>query len=557
MERKGWLFSRLLTCAAVIAAVSSCTGTMKEEKAEDIRREVMLRISAPALQTRGGDAYEDRISTLDLLIFEDGMPDYRTYRKTEGASDMEVTISLVSGRNYSIYAFVNFKDRIEAESITEVQEAMVQLQNPSNEGLGIPMYGFLEDITVSEEKEISMQLTRMMAKVSIRMDRSRLSRDVELQVRRISACNCPRNASVFTDSRARSRFDCFDTRYGWTGDECSPLNTVTTGGFSEEVSLFLLENMQGEFPHEIGEDEEKVLDEEGLLSQICSYIELEMEYCSPRHFINGQNLIYRFYLGEGLKDLNVERNCHYHIDIVPEDDGLSGGGWRVDKSGIGTYAQEIILSADTLEMTYRGEEHQLEATVVPDGTTFREVSWKSSDPSVADISPDGKVTAHDEGTCLITCSATDGSPATSTCGINVRYAPPSFTMYPGDYIEGNVGDDIHIWCEIFPPNAPFDPGHEELDYDKSRGIYDYTIDEDGKGVTLHLKKPGTGIIYMTAGEPVNQSGMAIVVVRSYEGNAQYAIPPTHPAFQECLRRPDVLRHLPLQVRDRSPSQPHG
>ena len=46
-------------------------------------------------------------------------------------------------------------------------------------------------------------------------------------------------------------------------------------------------------------------------------------------------LIYRFYLGENLNSLDVERNCHYQITICPEDDGLKGDGWRVDKGGIG------------------------------------------------------------------------------------------------------------------------------------------------------------------------------------------------------------------------------
>ena len=140
--------------------------------------------------------------------------------------------------------------------------------------------------------------------------------------------------------------------------------------------------------------------------------------------------------------------------------------------------------------------------------------WKSSDTKVATVSQDGTVTATGEGDCLLTCTAADGSGTTATCGIHVEFAPPYFRMYPGDYIEGKVGDKIHIWCEFFPPNAPFDPGLEELNYDKGRGIYDYKLDENGHGVTLTLtlKNPGTGIVYMTAGAPVNESGMVIVVV---------------------------------------------
>ena len=83
---------------------------------------------------------------------------------------------------------------------------------------------------------------------------------------------------------------------------------------------------------------------------------------------------------------------------------------------------------------------------------------------------------------------------------------------PGDFVEGHVGDTLRIWCECYPRTSPFDPGYEELDFDKDRGIYDYKVDEDLHGVTLYLKKPGTGIVYMSAGEPINREEMVIVTV---------------------------------------------
>ena len=85
-------------------------------------------------------------------------------------------------------------------------------------------------------------------------------------------------------------------------------------------------------------------------------------------------------------------------------------------------------------------------------------------------------------------------------------------IYPGNFIRGRIGDRIHVECEYFPPDAPFDIGFEELEYDKSRGIYDYVIDEDGKGVELTLTGNGSGMLYMEAGYPVNQSEMIVIVV---------------------------------------------
>ena len=87
-----------------------------------------------------------------------------------------------------------------------------------------------------------------------------------------------------------------------------------------------------------------------------------------------------------------------------------------------------------------------------------------------------------------------------------------FQAYPSDYIVGDIGDIIHIWCDVSPRNAPFDVGLEYMEDDKAEGIYDYVIDEDGHGATLTLTGPGRGLIYMEAGEPVNEAALFIIEV---------------------------------------------
>ena len=93
-------------------------------------------------------------------------------------------------------------------------------------------------------------------------------------------------------------------------------------------------------------------------------------------------------------------------------------------------------------------------------------------------------------------------------------------MSPSGFIQGNPGDVIHVRCEYHPDVAPFDIGMEELEYDSSRGIYDYVIDEDAKGVRITLKSPGTGILYMSAGEPVNETGMLVVEVNNIKNDIE-------------------------------------
>lgn len=88
---------------------------------------------------------------------------------------------------------------------------------------------------------------------------------------------------------------------------------------------------------------------------------------------------------------------------------------------------------------------------------------------------------------------------------------PWFKFWPAKYIECRLGDKVRVWCDYYPPDTPFDIGIEELEFDHERGIYDYEIDPDGKGVTLTMTKKGTGILHPSAGPPIDDS-VAIMVV---------------------------------------------
>ena len=509
MERKRQLFSKFLTGLLSMLA-AGCTIDHSIIKTEPESITVCFR--CPDYITRSSVDEECVIYDLNLMVFHDGVLEYKEWINVpKGEELVSMDLHLIKGRDYVFYVLANYGTELEIISLEALEDVKLELESPYLSGTGCLMSA-MTDINTLSDSSPEIELCRMMAKISISIDRSALSEDVVMNVQKVCIGNCPKFISAIGRNKMENRFDRFDEGFCLSGEHCQELNRTGQGGRSGEVSLFMLENMQGDFPYEIEEDEEKVLDEEDVLSDVSSYIEIEMEYRSSRHFSTDRNLIYRFYLGEGLDDLNVERNCHYHITVTPEDGGLSGNGWRVDKTGIGTYVNQIILSETDFILRYKGQENLLEAEILPAEASNHTVIWKSSDDSIATVDADGNVTAIHEGSCSIRCTAADGSGATSECTAHVRFDPPFFIMYPGSYISGHVGDSIHIWCEFFPPNARFDPGYEELDFDKSRGIYDYTIDENGHGVTLSLKKPGTGIVYMSAGEPVKESGMTIVEV---------------------------------------------
>lgn len=511
MERKRQLHRRILTVLTLFTVLMAASGCLESNTEKESSAEVRIVFKDSGYATRSIAPEENRIHDINLLVFCGESAEDRIWTRTPyDNSEHFITLNLLKGKRYSFYAFINFGKKIDAEEISDLNNLKVEIESAERFDKGIPMTAAAEDILIGEDSQITLELERMMAKISLRIDRSRLSEGVDININSIRIGNYPKYAYATAESKVTGSYDCLPSGFYLSGSQCISLNRSGQGGLSGEVSLYMLENMQGDFPWEIGEDEEKVFDDDDPRASVCSYIEIEADYRSDTHF-SRTGLIYRFYLGDGLDNLDVERNCHYHITVSPEDDGLSGSGWRVDKTGLGKFVSNISIP-ENIEMTYKGETRQIDLQIIPSDASDKSVRWKSSDTKVATVSQDGTVTATGEGDCMLTCTAADGSGTTATCGIHVEFAPPYFRMYPGDYIEGKVGDKIHIWCEFFPPNAPFDPGMEELNYDKGRGIYDYKLDENGHGVTLTLKNPGTGIVYMTAGAPVNESGMVIVVV---------------------------------------------
>jgi transglutaminase/protease-like cytokinesis protein 3 len=103
---------------------------------------------------------------------------------------------------------------------------------------------------------------------------------------------------------------------------------------------------------------------------------------------------------------------------------------------------------------------QLTATLTPDSATNKNVTWSSSNTSVASVDTNGNVTAVSAGTATITVTTDDNS-KTATCVVTVSAATGvaavelrKLQAYPNPIVNGeliiangqlNVGDKIEIY----------------------------------------------------------------------------------------------------------------
>ena len=112
----------------------------------------------------------------------------------------------------------------------------------------------------------------------------------------------------------------------------------------------------------------------------------------------------------------------------------------------------VSLDKTSVELT-EGDETTLTATVNPDNATNKNITWNSSDNSVATV-VNGKVTALKAGTTTITVTTEDGG-KTATCEVTVVTKTVSVTSVSLDKtsVELIEGSEITVIATVNPDNA--------------------------------------------------------------------------------------------------------
>lgn len=325
MGRERGIFRSVLTAMLIVAG---CNGMETEQ-----RKEVMCRISFDGIgySVKALDPDDSMISDVSIMIFDERGEAEECLWLRNGETSAE--IPLVLGKTYSFRACANFGYRTFADHISELDETVFYMAYPDEYSKGMPMYASADGIRIGDDASVNLKMKRLMAKISLRMDRRKLSEGVEMNVVGVRIGNCPKSVKVFGSSSVGSHDQCFGIGFSRNDAQTAVLNTLGPDNLSGIVSLYMLENMQGEFTEPVSSDSEKVFDEHDHRKEVSSYIEMDIEYLSHEKYSESP-LVYRFYLGDSRTNLDVERNCHYRITVCPEDDGLNGDGWRVDKSGI-------------------------------------------------------------------------------------------------------------------------------------------------------------------------------------------------------------------------------
>ena len=120
---------------------------------------------------------------------------------------------------------------------------------------------------------------------------------------------------------------------------------------------------------------------------------------------------------------NDEFNREGKIIIKAGSDAAEISVTQEGRKGKCIAVESVSLSPTALTLT-EGENASLTYSISPANASIKDVSWKSSAPSIATVSSSGRVEAVAEGTAKITVTTSDGNKtATSTVTVKAKVIP--------------------------------------------------------------------------------------------------------------------------------------
>ena len=442
---------------------------------------------------------ETLVENVNLYIVNE-RGDLVTYGYYTSSSSIEAVI--YNKMKYTVYAIANAGKQLKAKTGAEIENMIYSISSSSNlssSNGAVLMSGKSTQQTLINGQTLVIDLTRCVSKIIVKADYSQLNSDVTISVKSIQLKNIPKQINVFKDSKVTSASDAFN------GDVIS---NPTAAQLSSGISLYQFENRQGTLMPNNGNQSNKVWDDNNSYSKICSYLEMQAEYSSPR---KRGTVLYRFYLGKDMtSNFDVIRNTQYNITVNFKGDGaIEENSWRVDNSDIVDLVTSITLSPSSIHFTSLGSTKQVTASVLPASAANKNLSWKSSNTAVAKVSSSGVVTSVGDGACTITATSTDGSNVSSSINVtvdskiyvtSVSVSPSTLSLY--------AVDTYSLTANVTPSNATV----KTVSWSSSNTNI-ATVDANGK---VTAKSAGSCSIYATSTDDSSKKGECKLTVSNKE-----------------------------------------
>ncbi len=183
-----------------------------------------------------------------------------------------------------------------------------------------------------------------------------------------------------------------------------------------------------------------------------------------------------------------------------------------------------------------GSSIELKAVAAPSNATNKNVTWSSSDKTVAKVSSTGKVTALKAGKATIKCTAKDGSRVVASKTVTVKAVKPTGQKI-ADYAAQWAGVTPYVWGGKSLRTGADCSGfvcciYENFGYD----LWDYRVDLDMVGDNVSLAKAQPGDIVVYPGHVAIYAGNGMVTHALNENVGVLTTPLSWGGTVRCVRR---------------------
>lgn len=482
----------LLYCAVV--SFASCNYEVCDEVAAKDSVEICFSVEDNVPMCKSSLAVaESKVIDLTILTYCDGTLVRESYYETFSSMAM----ILERDKEYDFYALANM-GRINPPVLEkDVRSFAFSMSYAGNAGRGFPMCWSMTRYRPSTADEVSIALTRLVAKVVVSVDPGTTG----LKVASVSVLQAPVKVRPFSESGSKALSG--EASVGDYASE-SDIMALNSGG---TASFYMLENMQGTLLKGNTDSMQKIPPASSEQFHTCTYIEVQCAFvdCDDKE----GDVCYRMFLGEdALSNFDVARNKIISLVLKLTDDGFKvSGSWKVTADYI-QHVTDVAIEADVMKMNI-GETKVLTASVLPSDAEDRSVSWYSSNAKVATVNVSGVVTAVGEGTCVIKAVSNDMKECSDQCTVTVADAVSGLYFTPSS-VSAVLGYEGQTRTSDFSVTATYVSGKIQRVTD----VCDYKYDSSSVSIDV----PGV-VTHKTAG--------SAVVTASYQGKTAKLDVATH------------------------------
>ena len=170
-----------------------------------------------------------------------------------------------------------------------------------------------------------------------------------------------------------------------------------------------------------------------------------------------------------------------------------------------TLATSITLDKTEVELEAT-QTATLVATVLPELTTNKSVTWSSSNESIATVNNNGEVTAIAVGEAVITVTTADGTDLSATCKVTVVPTLAVSIEVTPNSVEAEENSEVQLSVNILPENATY----KSVEWSSSN---DAIASVNANGL-VKIRKEGNVVITATTTDGTNLSATCSINVYS-------------------------------------------